>query len=208
VAGEDDVVRLMTATLDSEYRIPILIGLATGMRRGEVVGLKWEDFSLERRTLTVRRSLCQLRGAGVIEKSTKTGKARVVVLPENVADELAAHRESQQRLAAQPACDPPELDMHEYGGHRLSPDVLTKAFRRIACRIGLQINYHGLRHTQATMLIMAGVPAKVVSERLGHSTIQITRDIYAHVLPHMQEQAAEVIGEILSRKPKIKLVGN
>ena len=199
VADEDAIARLVAAASQSPYRIPILIGLATGMRRGEVVGLKWTDWDPGRSTLTVRRSICQLRDGRVFEKETKTGRPRVVAVPPQINTELECHRAGQPELADW-ICTDPE-------GNRWTPDAITKGFKRLVRRIGLgQLNFHSLRHTQATMLILAGVPPKIVSDRLGHSTVQITQDLYTHLLPGSQDEAARIVGEVLSGKPRIRLV--
>lgn len=202
-ASNADIAKLFDVIEGSKYKMPIFIILATGVRRGEAVGLKWDDFDPERRTLTVRRSLSQVKD-GVIEKETKTDRARVVMIPEMLVSELKAHRQEQEKRKW--------IFGNEYKdegwicaglhGERMAPKWLGNQFTRLARSVGVDITLHGLRHTQATALIMAGVPVKVVSERLGHSTVAITQDIYAHVMPHMQQRAAEVIEGILRANRK------
>lgn len=202
-ANAEDIAKLWAAAANTKYRIPILIALATGMRRGEVVGVKWDDFDAGRKILMVRRSLTQTR-RGVEEKETKTGRARVVMIPDSLITELQAHRKEQElrkSILGDEYVDEGWIcaDLH---GERLSPKWLGNQFTRMAQSVGVGLTLHGLRHTQATTLIMAGVPVKVVSERLGHSTVTITQDIYAHVMPHMQQQAADVMEEVLSAAKK------
>ena len=84
----------------------------------------------------------------------------------------------------------------------MTPSLLSKEFKRLAQSVGVDITFHGLRHTQATALIGSGVPVKVVSERLGHANTGITQDIYTHVLPHMQEHAADVVGQMMDEQPE------
>jgi len=188
---------------NTKYRIPILIVLATGMRRGEVLGLRWEDFNSQKRVLAVRRSLSQTR-TGVSVKEPKSGRARAVMVPRFLVDELLRHREEQRRHKAILRDDYTPDDgwvCADETGRPFAPKWLGNQFRRLARSANVDVTLHGLRHTQATVLIMSGVPVKVVSERLGHSTVNITQDIYAHVLPHMQEQAVEVLDGLFDTNP-------
>ena len=84
----------------------------------------------------------------------------------------------------------------------MKPGAFDEAFRRFKRKIGAKVSLHGLRHTQATQLMAAGVPVKVISERLGHSTVAITMDVYSHVLPHMQAEAVKVIEAVLDAAKK------
>lgn len=198
VASSDDIANLLVAINDSYYRIPILIAMATGMRRGEVCALRFEDFNEQTRTLLVRRSFVQTK-AGVIEKSTKTDKPRVILLPSDLAEELTAIRESRQ------AAPEDWISLNAIGG-KLAPKSLDKVYRRIRRAVGVDVTLHGLRHTQATELILAGVPVKTVADRLGHSTVTVTQDIYAHVMPQHQQPAVDVVEKMLEAKPSIKVV--
>ena len=188
IAGTDDLSRLLFAAQGSKYRIPIMIALATGMRRGEVLGLQWDDFEPERGWLTVQRSVVAVSGE-VIVKGTKTGKGRIVPIPVALTRALLRHKESRAGANSW-ICTDAE-------GHRLKPRAFSTAFSRLVAGLDMDITLHSLRHTQATALLMAGVPVKVVAERLGHSTVATTQDIYGHVLPHMQDRAVEVIEKLL-----------
>lgn len=198
VASPNDIARLLAAINDSYYRIPILIAMATGMRRGEVCALRFEDFDDQTRTLIVRRSFVQTK-SGVTEKSTKTDRPRVILLPADLAEELAALRESRQ------ASPEDWISLNATGG-KLAPKSLDKAYRRIRRAVGVDVTLHGLRHTQATELILAGVPVKTVADRLGHSTVTVTQDIYAHVMPQHQQPAVDVVEKMLEVKPLIRVV--
>lgn len=209
-ASEEDVCRLLVSMDESPYRMPILIALATGMRVGEVVGLKWQDYHEQAGILTVRRSVCQLPGQ-VIVKDTKTGRGRPVALPPTLIAELEAHRDWQEAQAGHLG----RLWMNDEGwicthkdGRSFTPNSVTKGFSKLAQRIGICITFHGLRHTQATLALERGVPLKAISERLGHSNPSVTQGIYAHVTQHMQDQAAEAAEYILSlRTPSIRVIG-
>jgi len=170
-----------------EWRLPILITIGTGMRRGEVLALQWQDYNPEEKTLSVRQALSQINEKHVILKSTKTDRARVVLLNNSLAEELNRYHELTPYRA------PTDWICSQDDGNHHTPRHLTRAFERIIRRLGLKLTLHGLRHSHATALIAAGVPVKTVSERLGHSTVVITQDTYTHVLPHMQREAAETI---------------
>lgn len=178
---------LLDAITDSPYRVPILLALATGMRRGEVLALKWEDYDPARRVLIVRRALSRMRGGGYVIGPPKSKKTRVVKLPWTLVLEL-------NELPRREGID--WIHCRE-DGYPITPSALTNAFSRLAQSLKIDISFHGLRHSQATALLASGVPAKIVSERLGHSTIVITNDIYGHVLPDDQDEAVEVIESIL-----------
>lgn len=183
-------IELILAALErSPYRIGVVIALATGMRRGEILGLKWSDLNEQARVLAVRRSVYQA-GGQVAVKETKTGIARVIRISPFLVDELKRHQESQP-----PGTVWVMADKH---GEPYSPQAFTTAFRRAAQSKKLTTTLQSLRHTQATHLIMGNVPVKAVSERLGHSRTDITQNVYTHVLATIQDQAADVVEEWLA----------
>ena len=184
-----DYSRLIEALEGSIYKIPVLIAIGTGMRKGEILGLHWEDYDKEKQVLIVRRSMVQLRENQIIEKSTKTEKTRVVKIPGFLAYLLDDYRKTN---------DTPWICITKEN-KRMTPASLQNGYYRIRKELGIEVTLHGLRHGQATMLLAAGVPVKVVSERLGHSNVYITQDTYAHVLPHMQDQAVDVLDGIFKR---------
>jgi integrase len=178
----------------------ILLALGTGLRRGEVLGLRWSDVSLERQTLTVAQSLEQTK-AGLRFKAPKTkGSRRTVALSASLVEELQAHRARQaaERLSLGMGRDPNALVFARIDGDPIQPDSVTKMFARIVARAKItSVSFHALRHTHATELLRAGVHPKITSERLGHATIAITMDTYSHVLPGLQEDAAQRIDQAL-----------
>lgn len=186
VVSPDEIPRLLAAAESAgQWRIPLLIALGTGMRRGEILGLKWEDFNPATHTMIVRRALGQIADDRVIVKGTKTDRNRVITLNPSLTEVLCRHRATTRHNAPSDW-----ICAREDGSHHI-PRHFTRAFERLAKSLGLTLTVHGIRHSHATALIAAGVPVKVVSERLGHSTVMITQDVYAHVLPTMQQQAAE-----------------
>ncbi|HEY3378742.1 MAG TPA: site-specific integrase [Armatimonadota bacterium] len=187
----DELLRLMGAIEDiGKWRIPLLIAIGTGMRRGEILALQWQDYNQDQRLLVVRRALSHVTTHKIVVKGTKTGRVRVVTLNNSLVEVLNQHRDA---MAYKKPND--WICCEEDGGH-MSPHDFTKDFMRLVARIGLDITLHGLRHTHATALLAAGIPVKVISERLGHSSVIITQDVYAHVLPTMQREAAEKMEKI------------
>jgi integrase len=179
------------------YRIfvPILLGVLCGLRRGEIAALRWRSVKLELGQLTVCASIEQTR-AGCREKETKSGRVRTVALPATLVEELRRHRARQAEellLLGIPLTDDHHV-VTQADGTALQPHSLTQAFTRFMAERGLKrVRFHDLRHSHATHLLAAGVHPKIASERLGHSKIGITLDLYSHVLPGMQAEAAAAV---------------
>jgi integrase len=178
--------------------------LDTGMRPGELFALEWPDFDLEGGKVMVRRSLEEIDGRLRV-KDVKTPKARrrIHLAPQTIA---ALHEHRKRMLAdghvAGPVC------CETQGGHLRNANLRTHSFKPILARAGLpSIRLYDLRHTCATLLLLADESAKVVSERLGHSTVMLTLDTYSHVLPTMQQRAAEKMGRILGYTPPRQALG-
>ena len=182
----------------------------TGMRRGEALALRWRDVNLDAGTVSVRRSAGVIRvkgeGAAIEEGDTKSGKPRVVDLDAATVAVLRAHRKQRGSMALQLARDD-ALVLGDQEGRHLHPERFTRTFgAEVArCRKALGdsavpvIRLHDLRHTHATLLLLAGVPVHVVSERLGHASPVITMQVYAHVLPGSQREAAELFASLVER---------
>ena len=174
----------------------------TGMRRGEALALRWRDVDLDEGTVRVRRSAGMIRnageGAGVVEGDTKSGKPRLVDLDGPTVAVLKAHRRERGALALQLARDDALVFGDIQGDHR-NPEHVSRQFARDIARardeLGGQalpvIRLHDTRHTHATILLTAGVPVHVVSQRLGHASAVVTMTVYAHVLPGSQREAAD-----------------
>jgi integrase len=184
------------------YRVPIFLACTTGMRRGEILGLKWENVDLRQGCLVVRQVLKRRAGRFVFEEPKTEKSARMVTLPAAAVDVLKRHKEAQEerRRALRGVYRDYGLVCCRSDGTPIVPSSLTTYFRGWVRRhpefAGL--TFHGLRHTHATMLMAAGVHPKVVSERLGHSSIEITLQLYTHSLPTLQKEAAARIDQIIS----------
>jgi integrase len=190
----------LTSTRD-ERLSPLWYLLAmTGMRRGEALGLRWEDVDLENGRLAVRRALIPIGAAVVVsEPKTARGRRSVALDPETVE---ALKRQAAQQLADQlekgDAWRETGLVFTKEDGEAWHPEVVSRSFRQAVKRSLLPaIRLHDLRHTHATLALRAGIHPKVVSERLGHATIAITLDTYSHAIPAMQEEAAVLIADLV-----------
>jgi len=200
-----DVLRLVQAA--GERRPPlatlILLAALTGMRRGELCGLRWSDVDLAAGWLEVRRSVVAVPG-GLAVKSTKTGEGRRISLDSTAVGALTSHRERARQLAAAAATT---LDPESFvfsrgpdGGQPFRPDSVTGSFVKLRNELGLRrVRLHDLRHFTATRLIAAGIDARTVAGRLGHADASMTLRTYSHALVERDREAAEVMGNLLRR---------
>jgi integrase len=185
--------------------VPIALDLHTGLRMGELLGLRWRDCDLDNGRLSIQQTAYQVRGGGTAFGPTKTHRSRrPITLAADFVHALRAHRAAQteRRLVAGPAWRG-DLDLvfDDGIGGPLSPDRLRAGFQRVLREAGLPtIRFHDLRHTMATLMLAAGEHPKVVSERLGHASVMLTLDTYSHVLPGLQEAAAERLADTLARR--------
>lgn len=205
----DDPLRVWTAEqvrafLDfsrDHRRHPVwVVALATGMRRGELCGLRWQDVDLAGRALTVRRSLSAVGGTLRL-LGTKTSRTRSIGLDPVAVRTLEEVRDRQaaaHHAAGGAWTNEWDLVFTEADGSPIPPDRLTDDFRRLVARAPVpRLRLHDLRHTNASALLAAGVPVKVVSARLGHAKVSMTLDVYAHLLPAMDEQAVDAVTDFL-----------
>ena len=200
VWSADEVRVLLEHVHDERLYAAWLLFVTTGMRRGEVAGLRWESVDLEANRLSVTRTLISVQNVMTISTpKTDKGRRQIALDPATVAA-LRAHRirQSEERLQWGAAWEDNGLVFCWENGKAIHPDRLSQQFHRYIKCLGLpRIRLHDLRHTYATLALRAGVPAKIVSERLGHSTISITLDTYSHVLPDMQEEAAAKVAKLV-----------
>ena len=175
--------------------------LVTGLRRGEAIGLRWEDVDLDSRGLFVVQQITEVNGRPVVgTPKTKRGVRLVPVDSETVAL-LCRHREGQQleRSAWGPEWDDEGLVFTREDGSPLRPGYVTRHFEKLAQDAGLPpLRLHDLRHANASLALQAGVDLKVVSERLGHSQLAVTADLYTHVHRGLGQDAADRIAAALS----------
>jgi len=174
--------------------MPVMLAVSTGMRRGEVLAVRWRDIDLDRAALQVGQ-VVEFVGKKVTLKEPKTERSRrSIALPDRLVEELKAYRKEHARLCLGLGLGKVDLVFpHWPDGKLINPSHFTKAFSREAEAAKLwRVTFHGLRHTHITHLLRSGVPVHVVSARAGHANPTVTLNIYAHLLPGQQEQAANV----------------
>jgi integrase len=171
--------------------LPVLVGITTGMRRGEILGLRWSDLDLKAGRLTVNQSMEQI-GAKITFKAPKTaGSRRTITLPAITVEALAAHRKAQAAERLRLGLGKADLVFTQPDGEPMNAENLTRAFGKLIERAGVRrITFHGLRHTHISHQLIDGVHVKIVSERAGHASVSITLSVYAGFIPNMRADAA------------------
>ena len=187
-----------------------VVALTLGMRRGEVLGLRWVDVSLNERTLRVNQSMQRI-STGSEEKGKKSelratetktdGSRRTIALPDSVVRALKAHhvRQLQDRLAAGFSWQDAGLVFTNRTGKPLEPIVLHRDYKALLKKAELPITlrFHDLRHSAASLLLAQGVHPRAIMELLGHSSITVTMNVYGHVMPAMMRDAADKMDAIV-----------
>jgi integrase len=201
IADGDQPRRFLEAAKRERLEALLLLAITTGMRRGELLALRWKDVDLDRGTLAVTGSLQGVSRPTLNIATPKSGKSRSVALGTTAVNVLREHRKHQaqeQLLVGGEWRDLGLVFSTEFGDF-LSPTTLRLALRRTLTRADLPaIRFHDLRHSAATLMLSRGVHPKMASEMLGHSTIAITLDLYSHVTANMQRQAADAIDSALT----------
>jgi integrase len=216
---EEQANQFLAACVGDRFEALYVLALSTGMRRGELLGLRWRDIALERRTLSVRTNVTEARQqkgvkaaqvivtAGTkryILANTKTKHSRrTISLSQTAVEALKAHklRQEEERQKLGQHWQNYDLVFPNQTGGLMIPDNLAKrGFKKLLEKAGLpDIRFHDLRHTAATLAIARGANIKQVSEMLGHSDVKTTLSIYTHVIPNMHQAVAEVMDDILGK---------
>lgn len=193
------VLEQAQALLESvrEYRLEVLLTVAvvTGMRRGELLALRWANVDFDRKTLLVLHTVDYIPKYGYVETEpkTKTGK-RSISLPSFLMDVLRDHRKKllERQLKMGETWENRDLVFPDLHGGYFNPGYLDKLFARLLREAGVpHMHFHDLRHSAASILLAMGVNIKVIQELLGHSDIAITLRVYGHLLPSMQDEVVE-----------------
>ena len=200
--SQEEADRLLEVSKGKSLHLPIQFALKCGLRRGEILALKWDD--IVENKIYIRHNLILIKNeVKLVEPKTKSGK-RVIIMPDTLFEILGKEKEKQFKFKEQLGneyYDPYDFVVCRDNGSYLRPDYITKRFKSLIRSNGFpkETRFHDLRHTHATLLLEAGVHPKVVQERLGHSKISMTLDTYSHVLPSMQEKAASEIEKIFRK---------
>jgi integrase len=201
VLSAEEAQRFIAASEEVKHGLIFEFALLTGMRPEEYLALQWCDVNFERYTAQVMRALVRHKKSWSFQEPKTSRSRRTIVLPEPLIRKLMAHKRQQmeQRLRVGAEWEAHDLVFcSDYGTPLSIPNLTYRYFRPILQRAGIpQIRLYDLRHSCATLLLIAQENPKVVSERLGHSTIVLTLDTYSHVLPTMQEKATERLEKML-----------
>ena len=202
--GGDDITHFLEAAKDTPYYALFYTAFFTGMRRSELLALRWQDIDFILSQVYVSRSLHCLSGGRVVFRSPKTAKGRrTVALPPSAILVLKEHYEKQKLERAMlgiPLTDD-DLVFSHLDGSPLLPDSVTHAWIKLVRRTGLKsIRLHDARHSHASLMLKQGVHPKIVQERLGHASIQITLDTYSHIAPELQQAAAKRFDEAFTTR--------
>lgn len=185
-----------------QFRTAVTVLLFTGVRRGELLGLEWDDIDYQRQTIQIERTSQYLPGKGVFTDDTKTEKSqRVIIVPQaalRVLKELQRWQ-TEQRLALGDKWAHSNRVLITWNGKPMHPDTLSGQFQKFIAKTDLpQITVHGLRHTNATLQIAQGVPLPNVADHLGHDTSVTTAKIYAHAVQSARLAAANMLDNLLT----------
>ncbi|MET3320542.1 UNVERIFIED_ORG: integrase [Peribacillus simplex] len=178
--------------------IGFLISIFTGMRQGEILGLRWKDIDFETQIIFVRQTLTQ--NAEIKAGAKNEASVRSIHIPNKLVDELRTYRKQvlQEKLLHGLSYHDNDLVICTRDGKPMIPRNFRKEFYNLTQKIGLpKIRFHDLRHTHATILIQQNVNVKLISERLGHSDIETTLNTYSHVLPDMQKSVSDKLDKII-----------
>jgi integrase len=194
ILTKQEMVTLLNAAKNTDLYAVILVGITTGMRRGELLGLRWSDLDLKGAKLTVNQAMQRTKGELEFKSPKTKTSCRTITLPSKAIAALQAHYKNQLEDRMKLGLGRPDqhgLVFVRADGRPYDPDSLTKAFDRLVSKARVTpITLHGLRHTHISHLLMEGVHVKVVAERAGHANVNVTLTTYAAFLPNMQADAA------------------
>jgi integrase len=200
---EDELLKFFEVAKEDRLFPAFVLVATTGLRRGEVCGLKWDCVDLEEGVLITRRQLLILDDGLHLEEDTKSKRGRRrITLTDDAVRELKAHRarQAEEQLLLGKAYQKNNLVFCKADGTKIDPREFTKHFQRLLEEAGLpRVRLHDLRHTHASLLLARGVHPKIVQERLGHSSITMTLDLYSHMTPGLDEAAAATLNGLLRK---------
>lgn len=202
IVSPADISRILAIADETPIGALARVAVMTGMRRGELLGLRWRDLDLATGAAHVQQTAQRVSGAGWVFRQPKTRLSRrSVALSPTTVRILRLHRKRQveERLLAGTLYEDRDLVFASSVGTPLEPGTILRAWYRVLQRADVgHVRWHDLRHAHATLMLGAGVHPKVVSERLGHASVNITLDTYSHVLPGLQAAAAEALDAIIA----------
>lgn len=207
VMDEEEISKFYNAVITEEdirIKTSMMIFLLTGLRRGEVCALSWEDISFEKKTLSVNTSLVRVTGLGVIEKDPKTvTSSRTITIPEILIEQLELYKKWQIDNSAMIEIKSKHRLFFSSQFGLMSPDIFEVWMRKMIKRANIpHHSLHSLRHTNVALQIAAGIDIVTVSQRVGHARTSTTSDIYAYMLQNTDQVAAQAINNIFNSSNK------
>lgn len=184
---------------DTTLYLPVMLAITTGMRQGEIAALKWKNVNFENGFISVTHNMQRIENRYELKKPKTAKSKRSIAMMDLTIKELKKHKTFQKELLLSMG---KHLDDDNFiccwdDGSPYTPHYISDNFRKYVSKLQYpKIRFHDLRHTHATMLLSKGVNPKIVSERLGHSTVSITLDTYSHVLPNMQKEAVKKLNNL------------
>lgn len=195
---EEDLKILFEKVKDKNIELPIHLAVGFGLRISEILGLRWQDIDFENKVIHVRQITARVNGDVILKEPKTESSIRDLSGPQEIFEMLKKERKKQlqDRLKGRKMNE--KLIFFDKKGNPIAEDCISQRFRRFLKNTGLkQIRFHDLRHAHATLLIQKNVNSKIISDRLGHSNITTTLNIYAHTMKEMDREAGEKIAESL-----------
>jgi integrase len=210
-----EVNMLLIATLTSQFYPVVYCALNTGLRQGELLGLRWRDIDFEakdekghpRPSISVCRALYKRQGVCEFREPKTKHSRRSIPMTQNLAAYLREYREGRESLSLHLGrlLKLDDLVFSNVEGEPLDPSVLSHTFQRIVKKAGLEnVRFHDLRHTFASLMLSQHAAPKVISEILGHASVAFTMDTYSHIIPGMKEEAMALLDEVLPPGVSVK----
>lgn len=188
---------LLSATNNTFWEMPIALAALLGMRRGEILALKWSDVDLENKVLYVKKSYAVKKGCCEFKDTKNDGSYRRIIIQDSAIDIFNRYKEWQKRNRGKNWTDN-EMVVSYLNGNPYRPDGFSVKFKEMLEHNGVpHMRFHDLRHFNATMMLKLGISDKVAAERLGHSQVSTLHEIYQHVITDMELEAAEKLNGIL-----------
>jgi integrase len=192
---EEDIPEFLDAFRDTDIFVAVMLALTLGLRRGEVLGLCWEDVDYRNNTISINQTITHGKHGLTFTTPKTESSRRTILVSEKLIQLLKEHRKDQDEMREFFGRGYMENNLVNCrkDGSPITPSALSHKFSTRLETKGLKhIRFHDLRHTNATLMLKHNIPAKVASSRLGHSTIGITMDLYSHVLQSMESKVVEI----------------
>ncbi len=200
---ESEAIHLLENAKDTDMEAPLHIAVGLGLRRGELLALRWSDINIETNQLSICQNLVHVNGEYIFRQPKSEAGNRTIEMPSGLAIVLKKHRKKQleDKLFFGSEYKDYDLVCCKHDGSPYNPGSFSHKFEQFLKKHELrQIRLHDLRHTNASLMLQYNVPAKVASQRLGHSTVSITLDLYSHVIGNLQAEAADKIDSGIFKK--------